>query len=161
MVKKKMRCLCKVVEPRESELKEILKKLRERTNINYSLLFTEDGLLITVENGSFTYDNSYFESLAAISAGILSLSEQGISLLFNNDRVVNQVSIQAGHQIDKDGFEIILEYVANNIILGIVFPNNLNIGIIQFELAQIIKKLSSYFLTLENDMTEKSVKILP
>jgi len=128
---------------KEEDLEIILKKFRERTNVFGSILFTEDGLCIANDYKRFSNDDEKCVSIAAISAGIIALAEQGL-INFDNEYHIKQVSIQAGHQIDDDGFEILIEVISKDFIIAIIFPNSLNLGVIQFELRQLINKIREY-----------------
>ncbi|MFX1322773.1 MAG: roadblock/LC7 domain-containing protein [Promethearchaeota archaeon] len=135
---------------RENEIQNILKSFRDRTGIVSSTLFTEDGFLITVDHVNFNEDENYHQSISALSAGIVSLAENCVEILKENNKI-KQVSIQAGDQLDNDGFIIVLESVTYDIRLSVIFPIYLNLGIILFELNQTIQKLSKYFSNHEQN----------
>ena len=137
-----------MVSLREKEILKILKEFRERTDIICSTLFNDDGLIIAVEQAHLTEDEDYYQSIGAICAAIVALAEQGVETI-KQDNGIKHVTIQAGDQLDKEGFSIILESVTNDILLSVVFPIFLNLGVIQFELNQTIQKLSKYFSSVE------------
>ncbi|MFX1312514.1 MAG: roadblock/LC7 domain-containing protein [Promethearchaeota archaeon] len=129
---------------KEKEIQNILKSFRDRTGIMSSTLFTEDGFLITVDHVNFNENENYHQSISALSAGIVSLAENCVEILKENNKI-KQVLIQAGDQLDNNGFIIVLESVTYNIRLSVIFPIYLNLGVILFELNQTIRKLSEYF----------------
>ncbi|MFX1345331.1 MAG: roadblock/LC7 domain-containing protein [Promethearchaeota archaeon] len=131
----------------ERNIVDILKKLRERTSIITSLLFTEDGFLIAMEQANFNEDEDYFQSIAAICAGVISLAENSLDNI-KGIKLLKQIKIQAGNQLDDSGFMIILQSITKEIIIAVIFPLYLNLGLILFELNQTIKKLENYFSTL-------------
>ncbi|MFX1573707.1 MAG: roadblock/LC7 domain-containing protein [Promethearchaeota archaeon] len=133
-----------MVSMQEKEIQNILKSFRDRTGIVSSTLFTEDGFLITVDRINFNEDENYHQSISALSAGIVSLAENCVEILKENNKI-KQVLIQAGDQLDNDGFIIVLESVTYDIRLSVIFPIYLNLGVILFELNQTIRKLSKYF----------------
>lgn len=135
---------------REKEIQNILKSLRDRTGIVSSTLFTEDGFLVAADQTNFNEDEDYHQSISALSAGIVSLAENSVEILKEDNRI-KQVSIQAGNQLDNDGFIIVLESVTNDIRLSIMFPIYLNLGVILFELNQTIHKLLKFFSRLEQN----------
>ena len=133
-----------MVNLREKEIQDILKRFRERTGIISSTLFTEDGFIVAIEQAHFGEDDDFFQSIAAICSGIVCLADNGIVLL-KEDNFIKKITIQAGTNVDNDTFIIILESVTNDIRLAISFPAFLNIGVILFELNHTIQKLSNYF----------------
>ncbi len=134
---------------REREIQNILKSFRERTGIISSTLFTEDGFIITIEEAKKNEDNDFFQSIAAICAGIVALAENSVEII-REDNFIKQISIQAGDQLDNESFMIHLESVTEDIRLAIMFPLFLNLGVIHFELNQTIQKLSKHFAELDH-----------
>jgi len=132
----------------EREIKNILKSYRERTGIICSTLFTEDGFVITVEKEYNEGDDDHFQSVCAISAGIIDLAESSVQIM-GADNYIKQISIQAGDPLDNESFTIHLESVTKNVRLGIMFPLFLNLGVILFELKQTIQQLSKYFIEFD------------
>lgn len=147
----------------EKKIKEILKKLREHTGIINSLVFTQEGFIIAIDMANFNEDGDYFQSIAAICAGVISLAENGLNIIRNKNRL-KQIKIQAGNQIDDTGFMIILQSITNEVLFSVIFPIYLNLGVVLFELNQTTYKLGEYFSTLpktENlDKMHNSVKQL-
>ncbi|MFX1257718.1 MAG: roadblock/LC7 domain-containing protein [Promethearchaeota archaeon] len=137
-----------MVNQKEKQIQLILKGFRQRTGIISSTLFDDDGLLMAIDQAAFIEDEEYHESIGAICANIVSLAESGL-LLIKNENNINQVLIQAGNQLDQDGFIIILQSITSNIILAIIFQVHLNLGVILFELNQISEKLIRYFEDVE------------
>lgn len=133
---------------RESEIQNILKSFRERTGIVCSSLFNEDGFIIAIEEAKINEDDEYFQSMAAICAGIVALAENSVESI-REDTFIKQISIQAGDQLDNESFMIQLESVTEDIRLAIMFPLFLNLGVIQFELNQTIQKLAKHFIEFD------------
>ena len=136
-----------MVNLREKEICEILKQFRERTSILCSTIFTEDGFIVAVEQTQIDEDDDYHQSIGAICASIVSLAENGIEL-FQSDKGIRQISIQAGDQLDNEGFIIVLESISDDTKLSVIFPTFLNLGVVLFEIKQIARKLSKYFSSL-------------
>lgn len=131
----------------ERKINDILKKLREQTGIINSMLFTQDGFIIAIDIANFNEDGDYFQSIAAICAGVISLAENGLSII-KNKNCLKQIKIQAGNQLDDTGFMIILQSITNEVVISVIFPIYLNLGVVLFELNQTIYKLGEYFSTL-------------
>lgn len=130
---------------REKDIIEILKEFRERTSILSSVLFTEDGLIIALDQAHINEDDDdYPISFGAICAGIIALVENGVEEI-KEDSNIKSISIQAGQNEDNEGFTIILQSIKENIKLSVIFPVYLNFGLIYYELQQTSKKLSEYF----------------
>lgn len=134
----------------QTEIRKILKKFRERTNIICSSLFTSDGFVITIEQAPLKEDEDYHDSVCAICSTIVALASQGISTL-RDDVSIKNISIIAGDQTESDGFEIILENVFEDVLLGVILMRSLNLGVVLFELNNTIQQLSKYFLRVEQD----------
>jgi len=145
---------------RESEIQNILKSFRERTGIICSSLFNEDGFIIAIEKANVNKDDEYFQSMAAICAGIVALAENSVEII-REDNFIKQISIQAGDQFDNDSFMIQLESVTEDIRLAIMFPLFLNLGVIQFELNQTIQKLSKHFIEFDQVENLNGISTLP
>ena len=145
---------------REREIQNILKSFRERTGIISSTLFTEDGFIITIEEAKKNEDNDFFQSIAAICAGIVALAENSVEII-REDNFIKQISIQAGDQLDNESFMIHLESVTEDIRLAIMFPLFLNLGVIQFELNQTIQKLSKHFIEFDQSENLSGISTLP
>jgi predicted regulator of Ras-like GTPase activity (Roadblock/LC7/MglB family) len=141
---------------REKKIQEILSGLRKRTNIHYSNLFTEDGFIVAIDQANQVEDEDYHRSISAICATILALAENGTELVKEGCRI-KEISIQAGDQLDTEGFTIILESISNDIKLSVIFTSFLNLGLILFELNQTIHKLLNYLAFYQYD--ENSEKI--
>ncbi len=134
----------------QTDIQNMLKDFRKRTNVICLSLFTRDGFLIALDQGSLSEDDYIHESIGAICAGIVDLVRHGIQS-FPNAMPVKQISIKAGNQKNVDGFEIVLTSLVNDIIIFVMFPNTLNLGVILFELNNTIEKLSKYFQKVEQD----------
>jgi len=140
-----------------NKIRKILKELRERTNIMSSSLFTSDGFVIEVDQAPAKEDKDYYESVCAICSSIVCLASQGINT-FQDDVSIKQISIMAGDQTDIEGFEIILEPINDKILLGVVYLNTLNLGVVLFELNNTIQKLVTYFSSVEQDENLEGAK---
>ena len=145
---------------REREIQIILKLFRERTGIMCSTLFTEDGFIITVEEAKKNEDDDFFQSIAAICAGIVALAENSVEII-REGNFIKEISIQAGDQLDNESFMIHLESITEDIRLAIMFPLFLNLGVIQFELNQTIQKLSKHFIEFDQAESLNGISTLP
>ena len=140
----------------QSEIQDILRKFRVKTQVLCSGLFTEDGFLITVEQAGPNENDDCHESMGAICANIIALAAQGIEIIYS-DKNVKQISIKTDEN-GNEGFEIILESVTNDVMLSVMFSSSLNLGVVLFELNKMIQKLKRYFLELDHDETLVLIK---
>ena len=62
---------------------------------------------------------------------------------------IKQISIQAGDHLDSNSFIVILEMITDEVIISTLFPVYINLGVIHFELSQIIQKLYEYFTRMD------------
>ena len=145
---------------RETEIQHILKSFREKTGIICSTLFTEDGFIITIDEAKKNEDADFFQSIAAICAGIVALAESSVEII-REDNFIKEITIQAGDQLDNESFIIRLESVTEDIRLAIMFPLFLNLGVIQFELNQTIQKLSKHFIEFNQGENLNGISTLP
>lgn len=148
-----------MVNLREKDITKILKDFRERTNVLSSIIFSEDGLIIALDQAHLNEDEDYHISFGAICAGIVALAENGLETI-NDDNNVKCISIQAGDHLDNEGFIIILQSITENIKLSVIFPAFLNLGVINFELKQTVYKLTEYFSSIEQNQTFEGVNTL-
>ncbi|MFX1443987.1 MAG: roadblock/LC7 domain-containing protein [Promethearchaeota archaeon] len=144
---------------RERDIIEILKNFREKTNVLNSTIFSEDGLIIALDQAHLNEDEDQHISFGAICAGIIALAENGLETI-KDDNDIKCISIQAGDHLDNEGFIIILQSITQIIKLSVIFPAFLNLGIINFELKQTVQKLSKYFLSVEQNITSEGVNTL-
>jgi len=145
---------------KEREIIEILKDFRGRTNVLCSILLTEDGLIIALDQAQINEDEEDYQlSFGALCAGIIALAENGVEIVKENNDI-KKITIQAGEQLDNEGFTIILQSVNKDIKLSIMFPTYLNLGVILFELKQTIQRLSKYFFSFEQDENSEGVSTL-
>ena len=149
-----------MVNLREKEIIRIIKEFRERTSILCSIVFTEDGFIVAVEQAQIDEDDDYHQSIGAICASIVSLAENGIEL-FQSGKEIKQISIQAGDQLDNEGFIIVLESITDDTKLLVVFPTFLNLGVILFEIKQTVQKLSKYISRFGQNEDLESISSLP
>lgn len=149
--------LFKLINNKENEIKSIMKSLKENTNIIYSNLFTDDGFLIAVEDSTFNYDGDHHQSIAAISAGIISLAQSSVEIL-KSDNFIKQIFIQAGDQLDTEGFTILLQSIIKDVVICVLFPASSKLGVILFELNNTVKKLQKYLLCDQPNDAIESVK---
>jgi len=149
-----------MVNLREKEIIKIIKEFRERTSILCSIVFTEDGFIIAVEQAQIDEDDDYHQSIGAICASIVSLAENGIEL-FQSGKEIRQISIQAGDQLDNEGFIIVLESITDDTKLSVIFPTFLNLGVILFEIKQTVQKLSKYISRFGQNEDLEGISSLP
>ena len=149
-----------MVNLREKEIIRIIKEFRERTSILCSIVFTEDGFIVAVDQTHIDEDDDYHQSIGAICASIVSLAENGLEL-FQSDKEIKQISIQAGDQLDNEGFIIVLESITDDTKLLVVFPTFLNLGVILFEIKQTVQKLSKYISRFGQNEDLESISSLP
>ena len=102
-------------------------------------------------------DSDMHQSLGAVCAGIASLAGNSVEIIDENNKI-NQISVQAGNQLEQDGFQILIESVADDILLAIIFPISANYGVIQFELKQLVSKLKTFFLSIKNNKALETLK---
>ncbi|MFX1366547.1 MAG: roadblock/LC7 domain-containing protein [Promethearchaeota archaeon] len=141
----------------EYKIREILSNFRKRTNILYSNLFTEDGFVVTIDQAYKVEDEDFHRAISAICSSIMVLAETGVELVKENC-TIKEISIQAGNQLDPEGFTIILESINKDIKLSIMFTTFLNLGLILFELNQTIEKLKKNFSIFQKKKTREGVK---
>jgi predicted regulator of Ras-like GTPase activity (Roadblock/LC7/MglB family) len=118
----------------------LLDDLNKEIPILSSSLITEDGIVITTNSSDESKEEVYMD-FAAISASILSMAERGIEII-NNNKILEQIKIDAGLEANRDAdFTILITRVYSNVLLQIVFSKTTNIGLIQYEISKIIKKI--------------------
>jgi len=124
------------------KIKEVLRSFRERTKISCSILYTQDGTVIAMESAK-TLDDKHIEKLlGVVCSNIVALAEHGIFKLKEGYKL-KQISIQAGEQLDIiEGFKIVLESVKDNHFLLVMIPTSLNLGVIFFEINNIIRRIN-------------------
>jgi len=127
----------------EKPLQKFLNDLKVNSGISSATLITEDGLIIASDELNDTIEHlTHLIEVGAISAGILSMAERVVDLI--STRKLNQILIKAGSDNDELSIALILTLIYQNIILLILFPSNLNIGLIFYEIEQVKDKIIEY-----------------
>ena len=117
----------------------LLDDLNKEIPIISSSLITEDGIVITT-NSTDSKEEIYTD-FAAISASILSMAERGIEIV-NANKILEQIKIDAGLETNHEAdFTILITRVYSNVLLQIIFSKITNIGLIQYEISKVIKKI--------------------
>ena len=134
------------------EIREILIKALEDLIVNTgaisSCLITEDGLVLAEFSNNSKEENENEAGFAAITASILSMADRGIEII-NKNKKLEQIKLKTtkndGSQQD---ITILITRVISNVLLQIIFSMRINIGLIQFEVNNTIKRIKKIF---END----------
>lgn len=118
----------------------LLDDLNKEIPIISSSLITEDGIVITTNSNDDSKEEIYTD-FAAISASILSMAERGIEII-NKIKILEQIKIDAGLEANHEAdFTILITRVYSNVLLQIIFSKTTNIGLIQYEISKVIKKI--------------------
>ncbi|MHA1756105.1 MAG: roadblock/LC7 domain-containing protein [Promethearchaeota archaeon] len=131
----------------EKYILDVLKDFRERTGVILCILFTEDGSILALDCDIPENDYEKHQLISVISSEILSLSNDGVSLL-NKNLKITQISIQAGDSKDMESFTIILQTIINEIMILILAPNRLNFGVLLYEINELLSELKKYLQNL-------------
>ena len=126
----------------QDRLLQSLYDLKNRANVTNALLVTEDGFVIASDDFKQIAGNlsnlGHYDNIGAISAGALSMAEQAIKII-DSQKQLHQILIEAGNEINSapfssDCFSIILSLVEKNVILLAVFPSQVNLGLLLYEI---------------------------
>ncbi|MHA1382066.1 MAG: roadblock/LC7 domain-containing protein [Candidatus Helarchaeota archaeon] len=143
----------------EKYLQKYLNVLKSNTGISSATLITEDGLLIASDEASDTLERmAHLAEIGAISAGIISMSERAIELI--TDKNLDQITLKGGKDDEDASVTIILTSIYENIILLVLFPSNLNIGLILYEIEQIKKEIEDFMNDNSDEIILNSESVL-
>ncbi len=127
----------------EKSLQDYLNKLKENSGITSATLITEDGLLIAADKASDTLEyTAHLSAIGAISAGLISMAERAIELI--SDKKLDQIMLKGGKDEDENSIILILTAIYENIILVVLLPSKLNVGLVFFEINNIIGEIIQY-----------------
>ncbi len=119
----------------------MLDKIIKDTGIKSSSLITEDGIVIATNSEQNDDDEEITTNFAAISASILSMAERGIEII-NENKILEQIKIDTGINDDVEGdFSILISRVVSNVLLQVIYPQKINIGLVQFESNNVIRDI--------------------
>ena len=125
------------------KIKEILRGFRERTKVIGSILYTDDGTIISIDSLKSRDEKSNDRLLGIICSNIIALADHRVFKIKEGNKL-KQISIQAGERLDSiDGVKVLLESVSENFFLLVMIPTSLNLGVIFFELNNIIRKIDN------------------
>ncbi|MFX1444001.1 MAG: roadblock/LC7 domain-containing protein [Promethearchaeota archaeon] len=127
------------------EIKDKLVKLLDNFNMNTkiscSTLITEDGLIIASNSEHNYQDEEEHTNFAALSASMLSMAERGIEII-NANKNLQQIKIDASNSGSSDSnFSILITRVIANILIQMIFPKEINIGLIDFEISKLTNEV--------------------
>lgn len=127
------------------KLENSLSKLKERSEIINATLFNEDGFVIAssdkLKQGDPDYD--FYQNLAAISSEIMSMATNLVQMS-SPSSIASNVNLQGGTEREQDSFVLLLMAISDEVQLVTVYPANANVGLINFEINQIISELNQY-----------------
>lgn len=125
------------------KVKELLQGFRERTKIIGSILYNDDGTIISIDSEKSRDEKSNDRLLGIICSNIIALADHRAFKIKEGNKL-KQISIQAGERLDSiDGIKVVLESVRENFFLLVMIPTSLNLGVIFFELNNIIRKIDN------------------
>jgi len=125
-----------------NKIKEILQGFRERTKITCAILYSQDGIIISVEAEKAHNEKNIDRLIGVICSNIIALAKHDIFKI-NEENKLKQISIQAGEHLDFiEGFKVVLELVRENLFLLIIIPTSLNLGVVFFEINNTIRKIN-------------------
>jgi len=143
----------------EKTLQKFLNRLKSNTGVNNALLLTEDGLLIAADETSDKLENKdEFIKISAVSAGIISMSERVIELITNKN--LNQILLKSGKDSERESMTIILTLLYENIILLVLFPSEINIGLVFYEIEQIKIEINKFMTDHGNEIILNQESVL-
>jgi len=120
---------------------------------------TEDGLLIAADETSDKLENKdEFIKISAVSAGIISMSERVIELITNKN--LNQILLKSGKDSERESMTIILTLLYENIILLVLFPSEINIGLVFYEIEQIKIEINKFMTDHGNEIILNQESVL-
>ncbi|MFW9881007.1 MAG: roadblock/LC7 domain-containing protein [Candidatus Thorarchaeota archaeon] len=128
------------------KLQEYLTKLKENSGITSATLITEDGLLIAADKESDNLEyTAHLSAIGAISASLISMAERATMLI--RDKKLDQIIIKGGKDGEEESISLILTVIYENIILLVLLPSKLNVGLVFFEIENIIGEISDFMNT--------------
>ena len=122
-------------------------------------LLTEDGLIITEGRNLEVEQDSTIEELAAITASILSIAEQGI-LYYNSSKNLTQFTIETFNRKNPDeGLNILVFQIHPNVLFAFNYPRSVPKGLVTIELNHIIQQLQNC-IQINEQLIMKSIETM-
>ncbi len=145
----------KSIIPPVLEIRKLLMEFNRRLPVWALTVFTVDGYVLGHRHNNESMPENIETVISSMSAGLITISEDFIKLV-NNTKSFGQVIIEA-EDAGMVSFSILLKHLAENVMLACIFPRDLELGLISFEIENLRQEIREVVRLWEVRLHEESM----
>lgn len=121
--------------PPVNKIRCLLTDFESRVSVWGLTVFTVDGYILAHRLFYEAMPENIEMAVSSMSAGLITISEDFIKMV-DATKTFRQVMVDA--EISGDvSFSILLKHIAENVMLACIFPSNLQLGLVSFEIENL------------------------
>ena len=136
--------------PPIDNIRKLLFDFEHRVPVWGLTVFTVDGYILAHRLFYDGMPKNIEMAVSSMSAGLITISEDFIRMV-NQSSIFNQVLVDAEGPESTSVFSILLKHIADNVMLACIFPSDVQLGLVSFE----IQNLSQDIVEIVNNWDVK------
>ncbi|MFW9800517.1 MAG: roadblock/LC7 domain-containing protein [Candidatus Thorarchaeota archaeon] len=142
--------------PPISQVRKLLTEFEMRVPVWGITIFTVDGYILAHKLFYDEMPENIEQAMSSMSAGLITISEDFIRLV-DAGRVFRQVLVDAEDPGGTTSFSILLKVVSENVMLACIFPSNVQLGLVTFEIENLSSEIVEIVSLWEVKLHEETV----
>jgi len=129
-----------LVIPPVAQIRNLLSEFESQVPVWGLMVFTVDGYILAHRHAHDGMSEDIEVAFSSMSVGLITISEDFIRLV-DSTKLFRQILVDAEDMGSQASFSILLRHVAENVMLACIFPNNVGLGLVTFEVENLGKKI--------------------
>lgn len=125
--------------PPVNKIRNLLTEFENRVPVWGLTVFTVDGYILAHRLFYDAMPENIEMAVSSMSAGLITISEDFIRLV-DASKNFRQVMVDA-EESGSVSFSILLKHIADNVMLACIFPNDLQLGLVSFEIENLSRDI--------------------
>ncbi|MFW9919685.1 MAG: roadblock/LC7 domain-containing protein [Candidatus Thorarchaeota archaeon] len=121
-------------------IRKLLFEFEHRVPVWGLTVFTVDGYILAHKLFYEGMPKNIEMAVSSMSAGLITISEDFIRMV-NQSSIFNQVLVDAEGKDSSATFSIILKHIADNVMLACIFPSDIQLGLVSFEIQNLSRDI--------------------
>lgn len=142
--------------PPVKQIRDLLAKFEMRVPVWGLTVFTLDGYILAHRLFYDGMPDNIEFAVSSMSAGLITISQDFLHLVSSNS-LFRQVLIDADDEAGAVSFSIVLKSVAENVLLTCIFPSNIKLGLVSFEIENLSKDMNEIIGLWDVKLHEETV----
>lgn len=126
--------------PPIDEIRKLLTDFEMRVPVWGLTVFTVDGYILAHRLFYDGMPENIELAVSSMSAGLITISQDFIRLV-DAHKEFRQVLVDAENPTGDGSFSILLKHVSENVMLACIFPNNVQLGLVTFEVENLSREI--------------------